>query len=689
MTSSKFTPLILIFIILLLAYSNSFQSEWHFDDYPNIVNNQNVHLKNLNWDSLKKTFLGRTNKISRPLAYLTFGLNWFYYQDKVLSYHLINFFIHLVTSILLFYTLLYLFKTPRLKFTPNQDVFFIALLSSVFWSLHPIQVQAVTYIVQRMASMATMFYLLGILMYLKGRIEEKQNKKVLFYCTTVLAFLFALTTKQNTIVFPISLILIELCFFNDLNLYHIKKNLFTIILPIAFIGLISIYFFLDGNLDNFLAGYENRNFTLYQRLLTELRVLIFYLSQLFYPVVTRLSITHDIELSSSFFHPWTTIVSFLIIFFLLAIAKNQIKQRPLISFAIFFYFLNHLIESTIIPLEIIFEHRNYLPSLFILAPIVFGIKKTLNYYYANKKSMYVIISSSLALLLIFFGFGTYIRNMSWATEKALWQDAIEKAPNSARPRQNLATFYTNQGQLEKGYLLNKQAISLNDPKPKSSESLSYYNMAGIHLKKNEYNKAIHYYKKAILVRPDYFNARYALAISYLKLKKIDQASKVFGNSAKVDFQSTTNFFNIKTLIALKEKKYQRVIGICGQVISNHPDNIKSYIYISDAFKNIKRYKQARFFLNRAFTIAPKNIYIMFQILDNEIKANNLKNIDDILNKLINKFSLPFIENKLAIMSNDPLYPVLNKNQIIKIISNRLKKISESFTTNKIDYSAPI
>ena len=148
-----------------------------------------------------------------------------------------------------------------------------------------------------------------------------------------------------------------------------KRILMTIL--IAFIGLTAVYLYFrqGGHLFSFLGGYQKRVFTLEQRLLTEPRVIWFYLSLLFYPIPSRLSLVHDFAISQSLLEPVTTLISVLAIVALLLGATVYARRWPLIAFCVIFFFLNHLIESTILPLELVFEHRNYIPSMLLFLPL--------------------------------------------------------------------------------------------------------------------------------------------------------------------------------------------------------------------------------------------------------------------------------------------------------------------------------
>ena len=138
--------------------------------------------------------------------------------------------------------------------------------------------------------------------------------------------------------------------------------------------MLGIHFFLRGHAAGILTDMLLVPFTMTERLLTEMRVLVYYMSQLFYPVPTRLSIDHDIVISTSLIHPWTTLPAGLFLIALTITGVVVLEKHPLIGFSILFFLINHVIESSIIPLELIFEHRNYLPSFFMFVPVALGLQ---------------------------------------------------------------------------------------------------------------------------------------------------------------------------------------------------------------------------------------------------------------------------------------------------------------------------
>ena len=161
--------LFLIFSAGFLIYSNTFYASWHLDDYHNILHDKRIHLTRLDPDTLAEminsfSILGRD---SRPLSRLTFAFNWYLDRDNPFEYHMVNITFHILSSLLLFFTIMLLFRTPNLeKSFSDGDIHLISFLSVILWAVNPIQSQAVTYIVQRMTLLSAFFYLLSIYLYL-------------------------------------------------------------------------------------------------------------------------------------------------------------------------------------------------------------------------------------------------------------------------------------------------------------------------------------------------------------------------------------------------------------------------------------------------------------------------------------------------------------------------------------------
>jgi hypothetical protein len=200
------SALVLLFLLILIIYSNTFDAAWHLDDYQNITHNPHFNkIKNLNVSTLWASLHSPINqRISRPVAMLSFALNWYIGSNQVVGYHFVNLLIHLLTAFFLYLTIVSLFKTSNLKDRYRESAGFIALLAAVLWAIHPIQTQAVTYIVQRMASMAAMFYIFSLYCYLRARLEPLKKYRRIFLLCCGFSFLLGIGSKENAATLPIA-----------------------------------------------------------------------------------------------------------------------------------------------------------------------------------------------------------------------------------------------------------------------------------------------------------------------------------------------------------------------------------------------------------------------------------------------------------------------------------------------------
>jgi tetratricopeptide (TPR) repeat protein len=501
----KVSVFIILFIIILSIYSNTFHSSWHFDDEPNITGNPNLQLREFSWQNIKKTFYAHPSEpgnFYRPVACLSFALNYYFGKYNVVGYHIVNISIHFLAAIFLFLLLYHTLNLPLLKARYGTNSYLIALLSTILWAINPIQTQAITYIVQRMASMAGMLYIISMYLYLKGRTATKNPAKIILFLLCATSTILALGSKENAIMIPFSLFLYDFLLIQGISRENRKKHLKILLVAIIMtlsIGIIYFSFF-DTTFFSFFELYEKRVFTLWERLLTQPRVIIFYISLIFYPVSTRLSIGHDIVVSQSFFDPPTTILCIILIIGMVIGAIYIAKKEPLISFSVLFFFLNHIPESTILPLEIVFEHRNYTPSMFFFVPITIGVVYAISYF-SYKRSMQVIIALSMILVIIGQSHSTFMRNFTWKNEESLWIDCTDKYPEIYRCRHNLSKYYEAHNQNKKAIVEYKKALDLESIHRKDEKAMTYYNLGVIYLLSREFKKAKGYFSQAMEIDP--------------------------------------------------------------------------------------------------------------------------------------------------------------------------------------------
>ena len=349
--------------VALFAYSNTFHVPFHFDDRPNIINNPNVQIKDFTWDRMERLVKNTYKETIRVFSFFTLALNYYFGGFNVFGYHLVNFVIHIASGIFLYWFLILTFNLPSLREKYGAISYRVALFSSLIFISHPIQTQAVTYIVQRMASMAGMFFLLAMVLYIKGRLSFGRTR-IFYFLGLILSYLFGVFSKENVAILPLFIALYEFYFFQNLDLSPKGKKIVLGLLG-GLLTLLAFGFVLWGKryIDVIIEGYQYRTFTMSERVLTQFRIVLYYLTLLIFPHPSRLNLDYDFPISKTIFDPPTTLISILIIAGLIGYSFWTAKKRPVISFCILWYFGNLVIESSIFPLEMVYEHRLYLPSV--------------------------------------------------------------------------------------------------------------------------------------------------------------------------------------------------------------------------------------------------------------------------------------------------------------------------------------
>ncbi|MCI5196569.1 MAG: hypothetical protein D3919_10135 [Candidatus Electrothrix sp. AW5] len=677
--------LLLITALILLVYSNTFQSSWQFDDEPNILLNNKLHISKLTFEQINRAMRAHPSsspeggKLYRPIPCLTFGLNWYFGQDNVLGYHIVNIAIHILTAWLLFLTLRLLlcvhYKNKNKKKYPPEFFTTAALLAALFWALAPIQTQAVTYIVQRMASMAAMFVIAAIYTYLRGRTAT--NKKGLWFLLCLLFFFAALGSKENAIMLLPSLVLIELTFFKH---QITRKQIIGSTAAISFLLIVAALFVHYGlgyspfsfssTPFKFLEGYGSRSFTFSERILTQPRILLMYLSQIFFPSADRLSFDHNIILSTSLFSPWTTLPSIAIIVSLIGGSLAFLRKYPLICFPIIFYFLNHVVESSIFALELVFEHRNYLPSLFLFLPFGVLIARTL-YGIPNRSTSHKAIAMACAtFFLIISGHATYTRNKVWATEGTLWNDAIKKAPNSARAARYLGKWYEKLGQDELAYRYLQRSLAYykTDPRPEYAKRISLNQIGTLHYDRNENEKALSYFNRCLDSNKYTTNCLRNRVLVFLRLNQPEDALRDVEILIH-QYPSSVAYRYLSALASYQDKSFDAALKMLKTI--KDPFNDHQVMQLTGLiFLKKHDYQKSLSFLRRAEEIFPS--------LENKINLAVLcyiLNQQEVFDKILHVIFKNYPKEEIVRIFREDRNKILN-DSILKYFNSEFTKLTE-------------
>jgi tetratricopeptide (TPR) repeat protein len=418
-----------IAIVCAALYAPVLGAPFVFDDLPNITYNPFIRVSEPSAGALwAAAFESRS---PRPLANLTFALNYAACGYEVSCYRAVNVAIHAVNGLLVYALALVLLAKLGRDRTRARDA---ALLAALVFVAHPVQIESVTYVVQRMTSLATLFYLGALLLYLRGRRGDSSGAG--WFAAAALSGVLAFATKQIAATLPLAVLLIEWQFLQGASLAWLRRR----VVPIAGMGLALLALGLAYLAAVGFPGYEGRSFTMGERALTQLRVVAFYISLVLWPLPSRLKLTHGFEISTSLVDPITTLLAGLLLLALAATGLALARRERLVSFAILWFFLQLALESSVLPLELVYEHRLYLP-IFGLA--LLAGDSVLRIGRGRALSTFPIAAAIVLLLSV----ATVERNAVWKDPVALWRDVAIATPSDARAQMNLARALRAAGRL--------------------------------------------------------------------------------------------------------------------------------------------------------------------------------------------------------------------------------------------------
>ena len=424
--------IVVVLIVTAVVYAPGLPGPLLLDDLPQLqgmIDNSADDPKVLFNDHI----ISISGPFGRPVSMATFVGSAIAHGPDIWWWKYDNVMFHFITGLLIFWlTALLLAVTAD----PNQKKhWLIAAALASFWLLHPLHVSTVLYTVQRMTELSSLFVVAGLICYVKGRqrqVSLGRNGWPLIFLSFSVFFPIAVLSKESALLFPVFCSLIEVIIFryrgNSITQKQIKVFHGALVFGYALIALYVIVNFSSV----ILAAYEMREFTLLERIYTELRIVVLYLSQIMLPVQGKMGFFHDdFTLSTSLFNPISTFFSGLLLIALFSSAILLRKRLPLYAFGILFFFVGHVLESTIFGLELVYEHRNYLPSLGILIA-AFTIVQELVKQRRALIWMTIIGLSGLSLL-------TWQRADTWGSPIKLYEFMRYAHPTS--PRLNL--LYVN------------------------------------------------------------------------------------------------------------------------------------------------------------------------------------------------------------------------------------------------------
>jgi hypothetical protein len=523
-------PLAGVFLLALLAYSNSFTGTFVFDDVQHV--RDNLRIRDLgalvSWEgylALRHRFVG----------YLTFALNYRLGELSAFDYHLVNFCIHAITAALVYALVLLASRTPRLRSsTPEGSSQAVAFFAAALFATHPIQTQAVTYIVQRFTSLAALFYVLTVVLYLRWRLnreagEGSRTTRAVLYAGVLLSAVLGMKTKETAFTVPLAVILCELSFF-DLPAWRRRFFLLPIaatmlVIPLSYLGSVAMSAPAVAQATRVQTTVSRLDY-----LLTQAPVVVTYLRLLAWPAGQNLD--HDFPLAHGFLEPRVlaaglALVVLMIVALLLYRCSGPGRTRGawnpgarVVAFGIAWFFLSLAVESSVVPIaDVINEHRVYLPSVGIFVGAA-GLAGLLARRVHPRGAARAVVVAAMVLSAV-LGVATFRRNRAWASEISIWSDAAQKSPGKSRPHANLGTALCVAGRLDEGARELRRAVEID---PGSSYARAQLGASLVTL--GRLGEAEPELREVVRTRPNDPEVLFNLGIVLLRTGRVEEAKPV-------------------------------------------------------------------------------------------------------------------------------------------------------------------
>lgn len=511
--------LLLIAIAGVTAYAGVLDAPFVFDDRTSIVENPLIR-------DLTHFFPGNDGYRHLPrrfLGYLTFALNYRLGGLHVAGYHLVNLSIHIASSLSVYWLCLVTFRTPgaeRSRLAPDASC--IALFAGLFFVLHPVQTQAVTYITQRFASLAGLLYLLAMIMwsYSLRSSEDGSSRIIRRTCAggAVLAAMAAMVTKESAVTLPLAAFLYGRLFF-PASRRTMPIRLFPLLMAVLIPFLLWLSALAPGrSLDALLNEARGGiDISRWDYFITQPRVVLTYLRLVFLPIGQNVDYDYPVYHSAL---SLPVLCGVLVIVGLVMVAVRLTRSASagadpglrIIVFGIGWFFVTLLVESSLIPLDdVIAEHRLYLP----MAGVALSVAASAGYTAGGRS---VRVAALSVLLFLIMGTATWSRNHLWTSPLLLWMDSVRKSPEKARPHYNLGTCLNDAGAPEAALAPLKRAVTLQ---PDFADA--WHNLAAAHASLGAFPEAIAAYRRALILQPQLWQAHNGLGVVLMKIGKVDEA----------------------------------------------------------------------------------------------------------------------------------------------------------------------
>lgn len=577
-----------------LPYLQILAAPFQYDDWYHIVENPAMHLARLTLGDLWHAAVHNINN-ARPWTNLTLSLNYYAGGLNVRGYHVVNLGLHLATALAVYGLILTTLTLPRLVSRYGPSARRIATLAAVLWAVHPIQIQAVTYIIQRSTSLAAFGSLLTLLGYAKGRLSSGPLR-VGWWAVVAMAAGLAFGSKETAAVLPVALAAYEIYFLSDPRDWTARQRVGICLALLIVETLLAGVYLSAGDLNRRVDPLYQTWTTPWEHAMTEARVLISYLTLLVLPHPSRLTIVHDVPISHSLITPPTTALAVLAITIWIGLILWTFRRAAVLSFGLLWILL-HLALEAVLPLHPMVEYRLYLPSVGAAILAAVGWSRAWD---AATGIRWARIGLAGALVLTLGGLIAWTRNVNrlWLDDVSLWADARLKAPTDARPFVYLGRAYWLRGMHEQAQDAIDTALTLQPMFHAAHLIRGHLDFAASRL-----DHAITSYRAAARATPNYPEAWYHLGVAYAAQGRLEAAAQAYRVALDVRPRFPQARYNL-ALIEWRQGNRAAAVATMRMALAETPDFAEAHNGLGVFYGEQDRLDEAIEEFKRALSLKP-------------------------------------------------------------------------------------
>ncbi|MCE9520362.1 MAG: tetratricopeptide repeat protein [Verrucomicrobia bacterium] len=538
--------LLLIAAFAALLYGHTLPFPFVFDDWVYLIDNPfafDPHSLGCWFDARSFTTAPArmqldpdlaVNIMLRPFAYFTFYLNHLVGGRDPWGYRLVNVVLHAANGFLVFLIFRHLFfNSARRSAIPDSSALFVPLAVALLFVAHPLQIESVTYIIQRFTSMGGFFYLLTFWLHFRANLVEKRTGRWLLRCCSMAAMILGMLTKESVVTVPVMIILADWLVMGSAVRVAARRALPLLLCMgvVPMLVLFTTWAQNDGQLTlgaalN-LANRDDVPRQHYDYFLTSLKVIMSYLRLLLVPM--NLNLDPKVEWSQSI-SDWRVLFSIAGIAGILTGAwmifrrwTGDVRASMALVFTIW-YFVTLSISSGLVPLpDAMAEHRSYVPTIGAIAVLV-CILDMLRTRFCDHGIARLVPAAAAVIALAALSWATLARNDVWRSNVSLWSDVVSKSPTKWRPLVNLgAAFAEEKGQLEEAEACFRKVLTM-EPRARHMHE----NLANVLINRKDYAGARDVCLKGIALGIDSAEIHYNLGLALCGLGRIDDGVQKLG-----------------------------------------------------------------------------------------------------------------------------------------------------------------